>query len=521
MTAARLRATLRPREALLLLLDVPPGERDDTAVQGALLLYPDHPTRWQPLAGLERAAEATYALSALLEGRHGYRRRGTAGRGPGPAAEGARGSEAFWDALDPLLDAARGDALAGWRARGLACCWRGLDAALADRLWRPLAPHLEGVDRVACVTHGSLHLLPLELGRSALIERGARAPPELAHHPGLVFYALRRGLFEKIEPAPAPALAAGLFGFAGVERDIPFAEIEAELLAELWRARSVACPFAFDRAGESVGLFHVATHGGADEDRPERVALVVGATPADARPVLLDARGIHASRARAREVFISACVGGQTLESLDGDPAGLVSGFAEHGAERVVASLVPIPDLWAFLLALLTHQALLEGRHRTLDAALAEGKRRLRDGDWYPDTETLVRGCIARAGRQPHFREQARWCVANRRRTPLVALLDRFDHPELADAPQAALRERHAALLERAARLIERAKHPSAKDAPAARDAAAADLAREIARFVIEALLLQRIPPQPDLDTLLYGFRAFGDAGPAEAGDTA
>ncbi|MBU0500768.1 MAG: CHAT domain-containing protein, partial [Gammaproteobacteria bacterium] len=80
--------------------------------------------------------------------------------------------------------------------------------------------------------------------------------------------------------------------------------------------------------------------------------------------------------AQARHVYAGVCLGGHTLEDLDGSPSGLVSAFFQRGAVTVTGALVSIPDEGACLLALLFYRALL-GDGLPPQAALERAKGQL------------------------------------------------------------------------------------------------------------------------------------------------
>ena len=206
----KLQRTLAEREALLLLLDL--GGR-----QGALLIYRDRPPVWQALAGLRTVAHAVEQYSDQLGRTRGYRH--------GPVQQQAKEA--------PLP-----------AAGALQPFWAHQAQDLAKELWQPLAPHLKGLQRLLCITHGHLHRLP--------VLAGAPAGLALAHYPGLVFYWMRRC-------PPVPAAGAdypvhlGLLAYPGDNQDIPLTEAETAMIAAQWRQVSptitVEHPSAYPDSG--------------------------------------------------------------------------------------------------------------------------------------------------------------------------------------------------------------------------------------------------------------------------------
>jgi hypothetical protein len=284
--------------------------------------------------------------------------------------------------------------------------WDALARAMTRFLWDALAPALSDLTHLVAIPHGGLHLLSLDVGRPADLS--------LSRIPGLAFFAQRRGLYGPWSaPAEPPNPAVGLIGFAGQHGDIPLAEAETAALADLYRTHGTAVyhPSSYPREPEPAGLLHIACHGGKDPQHPERVALYLPGDPsgpADAGPVL-NQDAIVASPSVPLDLYFSACLGGQTVEGLSGTPSGLISACFRRHARWVAGSLVSIPDQWALVLALLTHQTLVDQR-LPLPVALAEGKRRLAAGDWYPDTGARLRAAAPQPFRRcAEIAAQAVW----------------------------------------------------------------------------------------------------------------
>jgi tetratricopeptide (TPR) repeat protein len=400
-----LQGTLAAGEALLLLIDPPEGQA------GLLLIPRQGQPHWQPVPQLPALALAVRLFDAtdnwwpLIDTEPplcepaapsptsprwsgAYRHGKTAAPADTAAAKRQR-----MEAQKRLLLAHLGEdgkrllEAFCWRER----FWDALAGAMSRFLWDALEPFLPDPVHLIAIPHGDLlHLLPLDTGRPGQLS--------LSRFPGLAFFAQRRGIYGPWSAPAAPLEpAVGLIGFAGQHGDIPLAEAEAAALADLYRARGTAVhhPSRYPTGSESAGLLHIACHGGTDPARPERVALFLPNPPGG----VLNQDAIVASPNAPLDLYFSACLGGQTVEGLSGTPSGLISGCFRRNARWVAGSLFSIPDQWALVLALLTHQT-LAARGLSLPAALAEGKRRLAAGDWYPDTGA----CLRAAAPQPFRR---------------------------------------------------------------------------------------------------------------------
>ena len=279
-----------------------------------------------------------------------------------------------------------------WRdvgAAGAAQAPERLDAPapapdLGHALWTPLAPHLQGIHTLHVVTHGELHLLALQ--------DGAPTGLEVCHHPGLVFYWLQRRRAAAAEPATPPTAALddgadatlALQAYSPADGEdlppIPFVHAEAHALQALWQQVQ---PIEPDRPVQ-VALLHLAGHGQAEQGHDAGVLVGPGQT--------LGLHEVLRSGLKADIVYLSACVVGRTIE-VDGEPLGMVSALFLRGARQIVASLAPVSDFVAPLLAILFHLALKAQPGGRLDAhrALHEAKAQLRSGEWPAPAEDLVR----------------------------------------------------------------------------------------------------------------------------------
>ena len=397
----------------------------------------------------------------------------------------------------------------------LSAFWEVMEGRLREQVWRPLEEALAGISQVVCVTQGRLHLLPLELG--------APKGKTLRHYPGLVYYGYSRGLLGRNEnrqsqsrshtnsEAASPPPAVGLVGYGGEQDSIPFVWGEVDALKRLHeeRHRSVRTgdPYDHRQDGSSpaspteYALLHLACHGiPVGEGMRERVVLQLG----PGRP--LDMGRIMESRVKVDQVLIAACLGGKVREDLDGEPSGVVGGYLYRGSSEVAAAVVALPDSWTMLASILIHQAWLESG--SLGEAVTEGKRRLAEGDWYPDTERL-------------FSEAANAALTAWRERNRGPLRRRLVHALTYDGNR----------WKQLVAPLKTAGAPDRYDPSALREGAEGEawgeriqtVAAEVAdrlldldplRHAVDEVLSRRVPPQPLLGAIVYGIRTFGEARP-------
>ena len=241
-------------------------------------------------------------------------------------------------------------------------------------LWIPLCETLgsaiAGLGRLHVVTQGNLHSLPLSL----------EAPVSLSLYPGLIFYWKQRqsqpaavhpldGLKIKVYSPPDGSIEPG---------PIPFVQAEELLVEQSWT--HVDHDLNNQRIGAPVAL-HIACHGHSGQ-QGEPPFLIVGESDRLGFMELLQ------GDVSAPIVYLSACLVGRTQEDVDGDPLGLVSAFFLRGARTVIASLVPIDDFFAPILAHLFYRCLNWQSQLALPldgvVALATAKSQLLSGLWYP-----------------------------------------------------------------------------------------------------------------------------------------
>ncbi len=489
-------------EALVLFVDVAHG----ADVEGALVLRHGRQPAWCPLPGVRALAREVDAVSERL----GMTSR-DAGRWASGGAKGAPGAIPETE-TGPALGTAAVYSVASDAARALKVdlsrFWEGMECRMSEFVWQPLEEALAGIDQVVCVTQGRLHLLPLDLGAP----KGVR----LRHYPGLVYYGYRRGLLgragnrqpkPRFEGATSSPPTIGLVGYGGEKDTIPFVWGEVEALKRLHEKHgSVQIGDPYDRrpqdsssspAPSDYALLHLACHGiPVGEGMRERVVLQLGPGRA------LDMGRIMDSRLKVDQVLIAACLGGKVREDLDGEPSGVVGGYLYGGTAEVAAAVVALPDSWTMLASILIHQAWLVSG--SLGEAVAEGKRRLAEGDWYPDTRQLFieAATTTLPAWQERKREPLRQYLAhllarnnkdewNRLVTPLTA----------ADEP-----DRYSP-----GTLLKGAEGPAWGERI---DTVAAEVANRLldTTQAIDDVLANPTPPQPLLGAIIHGLRTFGEA---------
>lgn len=478
ITTEKLRQALGNTEALLLLIDLGDG------APGMLLVPRNQPPQWYPLANADRFAKTVQWAGQSLG-------RGRAYRNSAHDAVAESNGEPV-DLLTFLeqINSWTKDERQTYPRIDPTTAWQQIAAWQAENLWNSIAPSLHGIQRVHCMTHGALHLLPLEAGAPQGIH--------IARYPGLVFFAERRGIFVERQPqqiTPEVALSLDVNAAKDTLKPIPMVDAEAAALHALHAEHGeVVRPGHFPQATRSARLVHLSCHGGGDPARPNIAVLHLHPDTPVSEGILLD------NKQPLQDVYINACIAGWTVEDRDGSPSGLISALFQKGARQVIGALVSISDYWSCVLALLTHQAMLRDAS-SLDAALAEGKHRLASGDWYPDTKRrLIDGMTDAEVEGPR----------------LVPIAEKL---KLVEKQRTRLEWGRGAAERRIAR--DEALEELLPNVGGWDEAALAALRESLASlegetwdqaFVDAWEQAERIPPQPDLGALLYGVVVFGEA---------
>jgi len=241
------------------------------------------------------------------------------------------------------------------------------DPTLAQTLFKELLAPLRDYDEkkdLVIVPDGQLHLLPF----SALVNKGAYV---LSSHTvdvvpsSTAFTILTRQSEERERPEmPYIGVAAWtqnsdsrnpiLRAISGPERSefvpLPHSEAEVETIAHdlpspntiLLGANATETRFK-QLSVDSTDVIHLALHGYADVDYPDRSALIFAPEANGPDDGLLQAREIRELHIKAKLVTLSACDTGVGPVG-EADVANVVNAFIEAGADSVVSTLWDLED---------------------------------------------------------------------------------------------------------------------------------------------------------------------------------
>jgi CHAT domain-containing protein len=260
---------------------------------------------------------------------------------------------------------------------------KGTGAELSKRLYSILVkpvPEAATVPRLIVAPDAILNLLPFEALRDAQGEYLLKSRVISYVPSGTILNALRHA--EKQKSAPKPLLAVGDVeyenqGGAGrriptpasirgrIERgiadlsgiglhDLPETRAEVEEIGKIVGSDAVmllgkdATETGFKKQPlDQFRILHLAVHGFADTQYPERSALVLGADPQSGDDGLLQVREIIRLRLNAELTTLSACDSGVgKLQGQEGI-SNLVEAFLVAGSKSVVASLWSADDTFA------------------------------------------------------------------------------------------------------------------------------------------------------------------------------
>jgi len=244
---------------------------------------------------------------------------------------------------------------------------RAADPTLAQTLFAELLSPIQDYSTkrdLIIIPDGQLHLLPF----SALVNHGAYV---LRSHtvdvePSSTAFEILRRHSEGEEKAQMPYIGVAawtqaadtrnpvLRAISGPERSqfvpLPHSESEVEAIAHdlpqpntiLLGANATETRFK-QLSTESSEVIHLALHGYADVDYPDRSALIFAPEPNGPDDGLLQAREIRDLHIRAKLVTLSACDTGVGPVG-EADVASVVNAFIEAGADSVVSTLWDIED---------------------------------------------------------------------------------------------------------------------------------------------------------------------------------
>ena len=285
---------------------------------------------------------------------------------------------------------------------------KGTGAEVSKRLYAVLVkpvPQAATATRFIIAPDGKLNLLPFEALRDDQGEYLLKSRVISYVPSGTILDVLRRT--EKQQSAPRPLLAVGDVAYenqggAGrriptpaslrgrIERgmadlsgiglhDLPQTREEVEEIGKIAGRDAVillgkdATETAFKKEPlDQFRVLHLAVHGFADTQYPERSALVLGADPKSGDDGLLQVREIIRLRLNAELTTLSACdTGVGKLQGQEGI-SNLVGAFLVAGSRSVVASLWSADDTFASALMDRFYQRLAQGEDTS--SALRDAK---------------------------------------------------------------------------------------------------------------------------------------------------
>jgi hypothetical protein len=273
---------------------------------------------------------------------------------------------------------------------------------LSELLWEPLAPLLQGYQRLIVAPHGVLHAVPFAAlplrarggesgGRDEGAGRGtadlgdgavAQTPCvldrfELTIVPSGSTWVLLRGREDERSAVTggrsAAILAAGDERAPGIEAE--GAEIAALLPATVLHSGEAATCECLRRVAPASSLLHLACHGIFDQDSPMASALLLADRP-------LRAAELYGLRIGAQVVVLSGCETGRSRVRAGDELQGLLRGFLFAGAQAVVASLWLVDDRSSAILMHRFYSALVTGT--SAGAALREAQMLVRADHPHP-----------------------------------------------------------------------------------------------------------------------------------------
>jgi CHAT domain-containing protein/tetratricopeptide (TPR) repeat protein len=269
----------------------------------------------------------------------------------------------------------------------------GISRQLYALLMKPI-PETETATRLVIAPEGILNLLPFEALRDAqgkyllksrvisyvpsgttldtLRHIGKRQlAPRMLLAVGDVAYEnqVNTALKSRVPATSSVRVERGSEELAGIElHDLPKTREEVEEIGKLFGQDAVvllgkdATETAFKREPlDQFRILHLAVHGLADTQYPERSALVLGIDPTSGDDGLLQAREIIRLRLNAELTTLSACDSGVGLLQGQEGISNLVEAFLVAGSKSVVASLWGADDTFASALMEEFYSHLAEG----------------------------------------------------------------------------------------------------------------------------------------------------------------
>jgi len=274
---------------------------------------------------------------------------------------------------------------------------KGTEAGVSEQLYALLVkpiPETSGATRFIISPDGILNLVPFEALRNAdgeyllksrvisyvpsgtILDRlrriaGRQLAPRKLLAVGDVVYENQAGgaRTSQLSSTRARSVGRGIADLSGIGlHNLPHTREEVEEIGKIFGRDAVvligkdATETAFKREPlDQFQILHLAVHGFADTQYPERSALVLGIDPTSADDGLLQAREITRLRLNAELTTLSACDSGAGMLQGQEGISNLVEAFLVAGSKSVVASLWNADDTFASALMQLFYRRLARG----------------------------------------------------------------------------------------------------------------------------------------------------------------
>ena len=223
---------------------------------------------------------------------------------------------------------------------------------LDDIVLRPVAAEI-GDRPLVLIPTGLLQSLPWSILPSC-----AGRPVTVSPSASLWYAAARR------PPEPGGRVVVAGYGPPG-------AVAEADLVAAIHGTKPlVGAAATVDNVAASMdgaGLAHVAAHGRVHTGNPLFSSLLLADGP-------LTVYDLERLERVPRLVILAACDSGRTIVCAGDEVLGMSATFLSHGAQQVIASVVPVPDAETAPLMVAFHRFLVAGRPAAEALALAQGE---------------------------------------------------------------------------------------------------------------------------------------------------
>ena len=377
-----------------------------------------------------------------------------------------------------------GNEVHGYQRAHFSSFWEEMGETTDWELWRHLGRITDGARKLVVVTQGSLHMLPVEVGKPEGIS--------VVIYPGLIYFLhQRRRGGESSRGKFGHTRVLGTRYYSGDDGKLLLAKKECEMIGNLLTKDlgtvNVEKQVNFEGIYGACALLLICCHNGAEGDSPNSYSLKIG------KGKSLDAKAIRNMGLRATAVIASTCLGGVIKEDHDGNPIGLFTGFWLRGTQILVASRVPVADEWMPVLSLLTFQA-LSREVDTLEVALEVAKRRLCSGDWYEDTEEFLRSHVLETWKSNLYIYYTKVLNkdSSKHREMCACFVEQIcDYARVSESERGIVVDRYVSQSDREERCR---------------------MIAELCDLFAEERLRRRVPPEPVRGILMYAVSAFGES---------